>query len=364
MFETSWCGYCKKIREVTFKDSKVKGILDNYALCAIDGEKDKELLSKYNVSGFPTIVFVDSKSEEILRLVGFLSPEQFLAQIKQIENYLRLNHIDELINTGKYNEAFSEIVNFASNESMSPSINNRSIKVRDRLLAIYYRTAREMIYQGERKDAIKMLKEIENRYPDSEWCIMAKKLLKNKSYSDIDNTITTIVRFNRIVPVIDGDLTDGAWNKISPLQLSSPKSDCIISLYATRDLGFLYLGLDIQFAENIKSNSIICIYLKDNSDKIYRFNVMGEGLLAENEDISTAENKNFVRNNEIFFLQGWDVKVRNILSGGLSAELLIPREHISRQSDFPDSSRIKILILNKTGREKYFEYNDIQLLFY
>ena len=62
--------------------------LNNLVSFKIDAEKDYgvELVKKYNVSAYPTIVFLDDKGGEIDRIVGYLSPDKFLKELKRIHN--------------------------------------------------------------------------------------------------------------------------------------------------------------------------------------------------------------------------------------------------------------------------------------
>lgn len=51
-----------------------------------DSTEGKALIEHYKISGFPTIVFVDSNSVEIDRIIGYLPPEQFLNELKRIQS--------------------------------------------------------------------------------------------------------------------------------------------------------------------------------------------------------------------------------------------------------------------------------------
>jgi len=52
----------------------------------LDSSETKELIKKYNIWGFPTIVFVDSTSLEIDRSIGYKSPIEFLKELKRIKS--------------------------------------------------------------------------------------------------------------------------------------------------------------------------------------------------------------------------------------------------------------------------------------
>ena len=41
-------------------------------------KESEGVLKKYNVIGFPTVVFIDGNGKEIKRFFGFVKPEKFL----------------------------------------------------------------------------------------------------------------------------------------------------------------------------------------------------------------------------------------------------------------------------------------------
>src|SRR5436190_18374367 len=69
-FSTSWCGFCKKLDAETFSNDKVKTFLKEKTIAIkVDGDKEKDLVRKYGIRGYPTLVFVDSEGKEVGRLV-------------------------------------------------------------------------------------------------------------------------------------------------------------------------------------------------------------------------------------------------------------------------------------------------------
>ena len=54
----------------------------------IDAEKGEgiELAEKYNIRGFPTIVFTNNRGEEIDRIVGYKDPDQFFSELSRIKS--------------------------------------------------------------------------------------------------------------------------------------------------------------------------------------------------------------------------------------------------------------------------------------
>merc|ERR1719197_1215757 len=62
-FYAPWCGHCKKLTPEYEKAAvELKG---KVSLCKVDATEEKDLASKYNVKGFPTLVwFEDGKESE------------------------------------------------------------------------------------------------------------------------------------------------------------------------------------------------------------------------------------------------------------------------------------------------------------
>ncbi len=50
-----------------------------------DSTEGKALIKHYKIAGYPTIVFVDSDSVEIDRIIGYLPPEEFLSELQRIQ---------------------------------------------------------------------------------------------------------------------------------------------------------------------------------------------------------------------------------------------------------------------------------------
>jgi len=88
-FETEWCGWCKKLDENTYSDENVKNFGKTHLLSMkIDAEKGEgiELAKRYNVRGFPTIVFTNNDGEEIDRIVGYRDPIPFLNELRRVQS--------------------------------------------------------------------------------------------------------------------------------------------------------------------------------------------------------------------------------------------------------------------------------------
>ena len=73
----TWCGPCKKLKKITFKDEEVGNYFNaNFINIAIDGETQEgyELISKYNIRSYPSLLILDSKGEVKTRTIGYQEP--------------------------------------------------------------------------------------------------------------------------------------------------------------------------------------------------------------------------------------------------------------------------------------------------
>lgn len=91
-FYTDWCHWCKVMDEKTFSDSKVAAKLsDKFVTVRIDAEDGNssvqfkgesltniELTRAFQVSGFPSLGFLDAKGEPITVIPGYIPPETFI----------------------------------------------------------------------------------------------------------------------------------------------------------------------------------------------------------------------------------------------------------------------------------------------
>lgn len=83
---TSWCGPCKKMARDLFPQPQVGEFMNaNFINAKIDMEKGEgpELGKKYNVQGYPTLLILNSKGEELHRLVGGQKADEFIDKIKE-----------------------------------------------------------------------------------------------------------------------------------------------------------------------------------------------------------------------------------------------------------------------------------------
>lgn len=81
-FWTSWCGPCHSLDEWIWTDAEVADILNaGYVGVKLDGDLEKDLVSRFRVTGYPTIILLDSNRKEIRRF-NYLSSKEMLTALK------------------------------------------------------------------------------------------------------------------------------------------------------------------------------------------------------------------------------------------------------------------------------------------
>ncbi len=82
-FFTDWCAACEELEKYTWSNEKVKNYLDKNAVflklnLTPKTKEAEDTLKKYNVIGFPTVIFINGEGKEIKRFFGFVKPDKFL----------------------------------------------------------------------------------------------------------------------------------------------------------------------------------------------------------------------------------------------------------------------------------------------
>jgi thiol:disulfide interchange protein DsbD len=90
-FYADWCIPCLELERKTFTDVEVIDATKEFVrlkvdLTHFDSPSSEALRKKFNISGVPTIVFIDKKGDEYLasRVVGYLSPKEFVDRAKPV----------------------------------------------------------------------------------------------------------------------------------------------------------------------------------------------------------------------------------------------------------------------------------------
>jgi thioredoxin 1 len=83
----TWCGPCKLLKKNTFSNEAVgKYYNEKFVNITIDGEKGEgvDLIKKYNVMAYPTLIFLDSDGKVKHQTMGYMSHEEFLELGKSV----------------------------------------------------------------------------------------------------------------------------------------------------------------------------------------------------------------------------------------------------------------------------------------
>ena len=70
-FHTTWCEACEKMQRSTWRDGGVLTLIDDFVALSVDGDRNANLVSRYDVKGYPTIVLAEPGGEPILVLLGY-----------------------------------------------------------------------------------------------------------------------------------------------------------------------------------------------------------------------------------------------------------------------------------------------------
>jgi len=84
----TWCGPCKRLKAKTFSIKEVGDYYNKtFVNIALDGVKGEglELVKKYNVTGYPTLLYINSKGEIVKGTSGFYNSSDFLTMGKSIK---------------------------------------------------------------------------------------------------------------------------------------------------------------------------------------------------------------------------------------------------------------------------------------
>lgn len=99
---TTWCGWCKRMDQTTFKDDKIANYMnDNFYAVKVDAEsadkvtyKGKEMTESqlardvFNATGYPTTVYLNEEQEVLQPIPGYLD----VAMLNKILHFYGEDH--------------------------------------------------------------------------------------------------------------------------------------------------------------------------------------------------------------------------------------------------------------------------------
>ena len=81
-FVTTWCGPCRVMDDLVYTAKPVVETAEEILFVKLDGDDEKELKEKYGVSGFPTLILLDSDGDVIRKAIGYQSVKKMLEFVK------------------------------------------------------------------------------------------------------------------------------------------------------------------------------------------------------------------------------------------------------------------------------------------
>jgi tetratricopeptide (TPR) repeat protein len=80
-FYTDGCGWCKKLDRDTYADPEVANLAKKFICVKVNGDKYQDLVSKYAVTGYPTILFLDVEGRPLVSIVGYVNAEGMIPKM-------------------------------------------------------------------------------------------------------------------------------------------------------------------------------------------------------------------------------------------------------------------------------------------
>ncbi len=84
-FYTDWCGWCKELDKKTWPDKRVVKSAQQFVAIKLDAEKEgRALAQRFNVRGYPYILFLKSDGSKIGEIPGYGPPEKIAPELNRI----------------------------------------------------------------------------------------------------------------------------------------------------------------------------------------------------------------------------------------------------------------------------------------
>ncbi len=91
-FTAKWCGVCRELEKGPFSDPEVAKAAAKFDKFRVDGTNQKdpvmlEAVKKYQVKGFPTVIFFDSSGKEVesVRITGFVNSKEMIRRMASVD---------------------------------------------------------------------------------------------------------------------------------------------------------------------------------------------------------------------------------------------------------------------------------------
>jgi thiol:disulfide interchange protein len=91
-FYATWCGPCQMMDHQVYPRQDVADAMRNWVAVKIDVDKQRSIAREYRITGMPTLIVLSPKGEELDRIEGGLSPQQFIRWITEAEKAWTAKH--------------------------------------------------------------------------------------------------------------------------------------------------------------------------------------------------------------------------------------------------------------------------------
>ncbi|MCJ7581079.1 MAG: thioredoxin family protein [Candidatus Aminicenantes bacterium] len=83
-FETTWCGPCRTMDQFVYTADLTVEAFENILAVKVDGDVNRELVKKYDVKAYPTLIILSSKGKILAKKVGYLSVADIVAFVNEV----------------------------------------------------------------------------------------------------------------------------------------------------------------------------------------------------------------------------------------------------------------------------------------
>ena len=83
--EANWCHWCHVMEDNTYSNIEIQNYLkEHFIAVKADQDANPELANRYRDYGWPAIIFLNYKGEDVVKRAGYIAPENFLRLLKAI----------------------------------------------------------------------------------------------------------------------------------------------------------------------------------------------------------------------------------------------------------------------------------------
>lgn len=81
-FYTDWCTFCKRLEAEVFSSKEFQDMHKRFVFVKVDGDRNRELVERFKVSGYPTNIFLRPDGTQVHEIVGYVPKDRFLSEMQ------------------------------------------------------------------------------------------------------------------------------------------------------------------------------------------------------------------------------------------------------------------------------------------